>query len=309
MDQLHHLFGVGEERDPILGLQQEGATFTIPKHPVRRRFHGIQTFNVLRGGEYFFMPSLSALKWLADSKARRGRLRHQQDQSLWTCIYMTAPSAKRRQVLGESYVDRALANADDFNREFQRLVTEYCWGEVWGEETLSPRERSRLTLGMVAALGKMDEFANHVRGAGVNGLTPKELSAVLIQIAVYCGIPVCCRSAFRSQATPEPRARKAENGGPDRSIEPSISKSQHSALERFTHVRSHLRPSRHRRSGHRYHGRLRLPLSESPRHLILIMNVFPDAGPSAIFSDAVIYRLRVRSVSIAPGAPRIRGCD
>ena len=61
--------GVGEERDPILGLQQDGATFTIPREPVRRRVHGIQTFNVLRGGEYFFMPSLSALKWLADLKS------------------------------------------------------------------------------------------------------------------------------------------------------------------------------------------------------------------------------------------------
>ncbi len=87
--------------------------------------------------------------------------------------------AKRRQVLGDSYVDRALANVNDFNRDFQRLVTEYCWGEVWGEETLSPRERSILTLGMVAALGKMGEFANHVRGAQVNGLTPNELRAVL----------------------------------------------------------------------------------------------------------------------------------
>ena len=105
------------------------------------------------------------------------------------CLYDRG-LAKRRQVLGESYVDRALANADDFNREFQRLVTEYCWGEVWGDDTLSPRERSILTLGMVAALGKMGEFANHVRGAGVNGLAPKELSAVLIQIAIYCGIPV-----------------------------------------------------------------------------------------------------------------------
>ncbi|HKN09631.1 MAG TPA: carboxymuconolactone decarboxylase family protein [Pseudomonadota bacterium] len=98
--------------------------------------------------------------------------------------------AKRRHVLGDSYVDRALSKANDFNREFQRLVSEYCWGEVWGDETLSPRERSILTLGMVAALGKMGEFANHVRGAGVNGLTPKELRAVLIQIAIYCGIPV-----------------------------------------------------------------------------------------------------------------------
>ena len=58
--------GVGEERDPIVGLQGEGAAFTIPRAPVRRRVHGIQTFNVLRGGEYFFMPSLSALKWLAE---------------------------------------------------------------------------------------------------------------------------------------------------------------------------------------------------------------------------------------------------
>jgi 4-carboxymuconolactone decarboxylase len=97
---------------------------------------------------------------------------------------------KRRQVLGNSYVDRTLANANDFNCGFQRLVTEYCWGEVWGEDTLSPRERSILTLGMVAALGKMGEFANHVRGAQANSLTPTEISAVLIQIAVYCGIPV-----------------------------------------------------------------------------------------------------------------------
>ncbi len=98
--------------------------------------------------------------------------------------------AKRRQVLGDEYVDRALANLNDFNRDFQRLTTEYCWGEVWGDETLSPREHSILTLGMVAALGKMSEFANHVRGAQVNGLTANELRAVLIQIAIYCGIPI-----------------------------------------------------------------------------------------------------------------------
>jgi 4-carboxymuconolactone decarboxylase len=98
--------------------------------------------------------------------------------------------AKRRHVLGDDYVDRALANATDFDRDFQWLTTEYCWGEVWGDETLSPRERSILTLGMVAALGKMGEFANHVRGAHVNGITPNDLRAVLIQIAVYCGIPV-----------------------------------------------------------------------------------------------------------------------
>ena len=98
--------------------------------------------------------------------------------------------AKRRQVLGDAYVDRALANVNDFNRDFQRLTTEYCWGEVWGDETLSPRERSILTLGMVAAIGKMGEFANHIRGARANGLTADDLRAVLVQITIYCGIPV-----------------------------------------------------------------------------------------------------------------------
>jgi 4-carboxymuconolactone decarboxylase len=98
--------------------------------------------------------------------------------------------AKRRRVLGDAYVDGALTNLDAFNGDFQRLVTEYCWGEVWGDEALSLRERSILTLGMVAALGKMGEFANHVRGARANGLMPNELRAIFVQIAVYCGIPV-----------------------------------------------------------------------------------------------------------------------
>jgi Dyp-type peroxidase family len=61
-----NFIGIGNERDPIIGLQEEGASFTIPKQPVRRRIHGIETFNVLRGGEYFFMPSISGFKWLAD---------------------------------------------------------------------------------------------------------------------------------------------------------------------------------------------------------------------------------------------------
>ena len=95
----------------------------------------------------------------------------------------------RRKVLGDEYVDRAVANIDDFNRDFQALLTEYCWGSVWGDETLKPRERSILNLGMIACLGRMHEFEAHFRGALRNGLTPKELSAFLRQIAVYCGFP------------------------------------------------------------------------------------------------------------------------
>ena len=97
--------------------------------------------------------------------------------------------AKRRQVLGDAYVDHALSKTNPFNRDFQRLVTEYCWGEVWGDETLSPRERSILTLGMVATLGKMGEFANHVRGALTNGLTPQELARCSFRSRSIAGFP------------------------------------------------------------------------------------------------------------------------
>ena len=106
--------------------------------------------------------------------------------------------AARRAVLGEEYVDRAMKSADAFNKPFQEIVSEYCWGLCWTDETLSRRERSILNLGMIAALGKTHEFELHFRGALRNGLTEKELRSVLIQIAVYCGIPVgvdCFRTA------------------------------------------------------------------------------------------------------------------
>ena len=96
----------------------------------------------------------------------------------------------RRQVAGGDYVDKAMSNMTDFNRDFQRIVTQYAWGECWGDDTLPPRERSILNLGMLAALGKMEEFQTHLRGAMTNGMTPNEIRAVLTQISVYCGIPV-----------------------------------------------------------------------------------------------------------------------
>jgi len=111
--------------------------------------------------------------------------------------------AVRRAVLGDEYVDRAMKNADDFNKPFQEIVSEYCWGLCWTDKTLSRRERSILNLGMIAALGKMHEFELHLRGALRNGLTEDEIRAVLIQIAVYCGIPVgvdCFRVAKQVMA-------------------------------------------------------------------------------------------------------------
>ena len=111
---------------------------------------------------------------------------------------MDAGMKVRREVLGDEYVDRSMKNADDFNRPFQEIVSEYCWGVAWTDETLSRRERSIMNLGMTAATGRMQEFELHFRGAKRNGLTDEELRAVLIQIAIYCGIPVgvdCFRSA------------------------------------------------------------------------------------------------------------------
>ena len=111
---------------------------------------------------------------------------------------MDAGLAVRRDVLGAEYVDQNMKNADSFNRPFQDLVSEYCWGVCWTDKTLSRRERSILNLGMIAALGKMHEFELHFRAALGNGLTEDELRSVLTQIAVYCGIPVgvdCFRSA------------------------------------------------------------------------------------------------------------------
>ena len=95
----------------------------------------------------------------------------------------------RAEVLGEERVSKVLDQADDFNRDFQRLVTEYCWGACWGREALSRQQRSLLNLGMLAALNRGPEFELHVRGAIKNGLTLEELQDALIQIAIYCGIP------------------------------------------------------------------------------------------------------------------------
>ncbi|HEX9584808.1 MAG TPA: carboxymuconolactone decarboxylase family protein [Gammaproteobacteria bacterium] len=95
----------------------------------------------------------------------------------------------RSEVLGAEYVDKAVKGANDFNRDFQELVTEYCWGTCWGNDVLSRKERSMLNLGMLAALGRMQEFELHFRGAIRNGLTQEQLREILTQIAVYCGIP------------------------------------------------------------------------------------------------------------------------
>jgi len=97
--------------------------------------------------------------------------------------------ATRREVLGDAYVDKALDGADEFSWAMQELTTKYCWDEIWNRPGLDRRSRSILNLGMIAALGRSHEFKAHIRGALNNGLTRDEIREVLLQIAVYVGIP------------------------------------------------------------------------------------------------------------------------
>jgi 3-oxoadipate enol-lactonase/4-carboxymuconolactone decarboxylase len=101
----------------------------------------------------------------------------------------------RREVLGDAHVDRAQARQSPFTARFQDFISRYAWGEIWTDPTLSRRERSMITLTALVAHGHYDELAMHVRAARRNGLTPEEIGAVLLQTAVYCGVPAA-NSAF-----------------------------------------------------------------------------------------------------------------
>lgn len=95
----------------------------------------------------------------------------------------------RREVLGEDYVDTSIAQATDFNMPMQELTTTYCWGHVWGREGLDRRTRSLINLGMISALNRPHELKLHVKGAIANGVTKEEITEVMLQVAIYCGVP------------------------------------------------------------------------------------------------------------------------
>ncbi len=95
----------------------------------------------------------------------------------------------RREVLGEAYVNASLASADELTAPLQKLVTEWCWGEVWNRPGLERKTRSLLNLGMLTALNRPHELKLHVRGAINNGVTEQEIIEVILQAAIYCGVP------------------------------------------------------------------------------------------------------------------------
>ena len=101
----------------------------------------------------------------------------------------------RRAVLGDAHVERSLARRTAFTREFQDLITRYAWGEIWGRPGLDRKTRSLLTLAFMIALNRPDEFKLHVRARRQTGVSPDELKELILQAAIYCGVPAA-NSAF-----------------------------------------------------------------------------------------------------------------
>jgi 4-carboxymuconolactone decarboxylase len=100
----------------------------------------------------------------------------------------------RSAVLGEAYVSQALAAADEFTQPLQDLVTEYCWGAVWGREELPLKTRSMLNLAMISVLNRPNELRTHIKGALTNGVTREEIREVFLQVAIYAGMPAAVDS-------------------------------------------------------------------------------------------------------------------
>lgn len=106
--------------------------------------------------------------------------------------------AMRKRVLGDAYVDQSMKSADDFNRPFQEILNEYCWGAAWTDETLPPKTRSMLNVALLAGLNRMHEWELHLKGALNNGVTRDEIRAIIHHVAVYAGAPAgveCMRIA------------------------------------------------------------------------------------------------------------------
>ncbi len=103
----------------------------------------------------------------------------------------------RRSVLGDAHIDRAEARKTEFDSEFQDLITRYAWGEIWTRPGLPKRTRSLLTIGLMVALNRGEELRLHLRAAANNGVTAEEIREVLLQCAIYCGIPAA-NAAFQA---------------------------------------------------------------------------------------------------------------
>ncbi|MEZ5666062.1 MAG: carboxymuconolactone decarboxylase family protein [Alphaproteobacteria bacterium] len=121
--------------------------------------------------------------------------------------------AIRREVLGDAYVDKSLSAATDYSAPLQKLITEWCWGEIWGRPGLDRRLRSVLNLGMTMALNRPAEFKAHARGALNNGVSRAEIVEIVLQGAIYCGAPASLDAMRIAQALFDEIDAQAEAGG------------------------------------------------------------------------------------------------
>jgi 4-carboxymuconolactone decarboxylase len=120
----------------------------------------------------------------------------------------------RREVLGDAYVDASVAAADDITAPLQKLVTEWCWGEIWNRPGLERKTRSFLNLAMLTALNRPHEVKIHVRGALTNGITEEEIVEVILQAAIYCGVPAAIDTMrVASEVIRQVRSEKAAEAG------------------------------------------------------------------------------------------------
>ena len=119
----------------------------------------------------------------------------------------------RREVLGDEHVDAAVARTTDFTADFQDLITRYAWGEIWTRPGLDRKTRSCITLTALVALGHLDELEMHVRAALRNGLTVDETKEVLLQCAIYCGVPAANAAFAVAQRVLGDRDELPESGG------------------------------------------------------------------------------------------------
>ena len=125
------------------------------------------------------------------------KLRQLRKETTWTERFELGLK-QRKSTLGAEYVERNLAAADDFTKPFQEMMTEWCWGFGWGDDTIDAKTRSMMNLTMIGALGKMHEWELHCRGAINNGVSVQEIRAIIHVIAIYCGVPQaleCFRAA------------------------------------------------------------------------------------------------------------------
>lgn len=110
-----------------------------------------------------------------------------------------------RETVGEAYYQRRVETTNDFNAPLRRLTDEYCFGEVWADETLSPKMRSLLVISLLAGMGRVNELRTHVAGALNNGCSVEEIRAAMLQVAIYCGIPAGVEGTRTAEAVLQER--------------------------------------------------------------------------------------------------------